>query len=196
MLSVYALKPAFQNTLRPMVNRLAAWGVTANQITMAAFLLSVALGWELAYGGKRWLILPVFLFARMAMNAMDGMLAREHGQASRVGAVLNEVTDVVSDAALTWPLALLPGWEPMWVVFMIVLAAMVEGAGLAGVAMGGARRYEGPFGKSDRAVVLGAIGFWLGVGWELPGAAAYWIPRAFAALCFVTAMNRLRRAVV
>ncbi|TIS13011.1 MAG: CDP-alcohol phosphatidyltransferase family protein, partial [Mesorhizobium sp.] len=33
MPTLYALKPAFQDRLRPLVNRLAAMGVTANGIT-------------------------------------------------------------------------------------------------------------------------------------------------------------------
>lgn len=36
MISIYALKPKFQNLLRPSVVRLAARGVTANQVTLAA----------------------------------------------------------------------------------------------------------------------------------------------------------------
>ena len=44
----------------------------------------------------------------MALNALDGMLAREFGQQSRLGAYLNELTDVVADAALIAPFALLP----------------------------------------------------------------------------------------
>jgi len=36
MLTLYALKPAFQDRLRPLVGRLAAMGVTANFITIAA----------------------------------------------------------------------------------------------------------------------------------------------------------------
>ena len=43
----------------------------------------------------------------MALNAIDGMLAREYGQKSRLGAYLNELGDVVSDAALYAPFALL-----------------------------------------------------------------------------------------
>ena len=31
----------------------------------------------------------------MALNAIDGMLAREHGQKSTLGAYLNELTDVI-----------------------------------------------------------------------------------------------------
>jgi hypothetical protein len=34
------------------------------------------------------LVLPGFLFVRMALNAIDGMLAREHAMKSRLGAVL------------------------------------------------------------------------------------------------------------
>ena len=45
----------------------------------------------------------------MALNALDGMLAREFNQKSRLGAVLNELGDVVSDTALYLPIALVPG---------------------------------------------------------------------------------------
>ena len=42
----------------------------------------------------------------MALNAIDGMLAREFGQKSALGGYLNEIGDVVSDAALYAPFAL------------------------------------------------------------------------------------------
>ena len=45
----------------------------------------------------------------MAFNAIDGMMAKEHGQASAAGAVLNELSDVIADAALYLPFALIPG---------------------------------------------------------------------------------------
>ena len=44
--------------------------------------------------------LPIVLALRMALNAADGMLAREHGQASPLGFYLNELGDIISDAAL------------------------------------------------------------------------------------------------
>ena len=43
-MSIYQLKPAFQNLLRPGVVRLHAWGVTANQVTVLACVISVVLG--------------------------------------------------------------------------------------------------------------------------------------------------------
>ncbi|MDR1367646.1 MAG: hypothetical protein LBJ76_02880 [Candidatus Accumulibacter sp.] len=44
MISIYQLKPAFQGLLRPLVQRLAAAGVTANAVTMLAMIISILLG--------------------------------------------------------------------------------------------------------------------------------------------------------
>jgi CDP-diacylglycerol--glycerol-3-phosphate 3-phosphatidyltransferase len=116
-----------------------------------------------------FLLLPLWLLARMALNAVDGMLAREFRQQSRLGAYLNELGDVVSDAALYAPFALVPPFGAFGVGSAIVLAAMSEFAGALGPMIGVSRRYEGPMGKSDRAVVFGALGLWLGLGGPLPG---------------------------
>jgi CDP-diacylglycerol--glycerol-3-phosphate 3-phosphatidyltransferase len=112
MPSIYQVKPRFQALLRPLVRHLAAAGVTANQVTLAAAVLSIAAGVVLAGWSTPpavWLLLPVVLFVRMALNAIDGMLAREHGQKSALGAFLNELCDVISDAALYLPFALVSG---------------------------------------------------------------------------------------
>ena len=88
MATIYAFKPAFQSLLGPMVGRLARAGVTANQVTVGAALLSVAYGAALfAVGAAPAMLvgLPAVLFIRMALNAIDGMLAREHGQKSDLG---------------------------------------------------------------------------------------------------------------
>ena len=106
MISIYQLKPRFQALLRPIVGRLAAAGITANQVTLAAMLISLALGLGLflnAGNSGAFLLLPLWMFLRMAFNAVDGMLAREYGQQSALGAYLNELSDVVSDAALYLP---------------------------------------------------------------------------------------------
>ena len=97
-------------------------------------LASIAYGGWLACQPERplpWLLLPVFLFLRMALNAIDGMLAREHGQKSRLGGILNEVGDVVSDAALYLPFALLLA-QPAWVALAVVLALLTEFVGVLG----------------------------------------------------------------
>jgi CDP-diacylglycerol--glycerol-3-phosphate 3-phosphatidyltransferase len=193
-LSVYTLKPAFQRLLRPLVERLARAGVTANQVTVAAALGSLVVGAFVAeMAPVRWpfLLVPIWLFARMALNAIDGMLAREHGQKSSLGAYLNELGDVVSDAALYAPFALLSAFGPFWISLVIVLAIISELAGVLGLTVGASRRYDGPMGKSDRAIVFGALGLWAGLGWPLP-VWTQWILVALAVLLIFTIDNRRR----
>ena len=198
MASVYDLKPRFQAWLRPLVNFLANRGVSANQVTVAALLLSLAVGGAIAgYPAERWplLLMPVALFARMALNAIDGMLAREHNMTSALGGFLNELGDVLSDAALYLPLALVPGVSVQWIVFTVVLAMVSEMTGVIAVQIGATRRYDGPMGKSDRALVIGLICLLLGGAWISPR----WFNYALIGMVLllgVTIVNRARRALV
>lgn len=198
MASIYDLKPRFQGLLRPLTNALAGAGITANQVTVTATLLSIVTGTTIAFWpDKHWsllLIAPV-LFIRMALNAIDGMLAREHHQASKLGAILNELGDVLSDAALYLPLALVPGIEPVWVVLAVLLAVISEMTGVVAVQIGAARRYDGPMGKSDRALVFGAVSLLLGLG-VAPGVWTTGVFILVLALLGLTIANRARRALV
>jgi CDP-diacylglycerol---glycerol-3-phosphate 3-phosphatidyltransferase len=193
-MTIYALKPRFQALLRPTVVRLAAVGVTANQVTIAAALGSIAIGAAVACAVElrpAFLAIPVWLLARMALNAVDGMLAREHGQKSRLGGYLNELADVVSDAALYAPFALVAPFGPFGIGLVILMSMLTEFAGVLGPAIGASRRYDGPLGKSDRAAVFGALGLWVGVSASLPHWAGWLVP-ALVALLALTVVNRVR----
>lgn len=197
MISIYQLKPRFQALLRPIVGRLAAAGVTANQVTLAAMLISLALGLGLflnAGNSGAFLLLPLWMFLRMAFNAVDGMLAREFGQQSPLGAYFNELSDVLSDAALYLPfVAVAPfGWGSVGAV--IFLSAVSEMAGALGPMVGAPRQYDGPMGKSDRAFLFGALGLWLGLAGSLPDAALWIMPVAALAILLNT-FNRIRSGV-
>ena len=165
MPSVYGLKPKFQNLLRPIVRGLARAGVTANQVTVAALLLSLATGSLVAWrhGGKSLLLLPAVLFVRMALNAIDGMLAREHNMKSALGAILNELGDAVADAGMYLPLAVVPGFNAWMIVGIVLLATLSEMTGVVAVQIGASRRYDGPMGKSDRAFLLGLLALLVGL---------------------------------
>lgn len=197
MPSVYDLKPAFQGLLRPLCRALARAGVTANQVTVAAVVLSAAAGAAVALRPTaRWplLLVPAALFARMALNAIDGMLAREHGMKSALGGILNELGDVVSDAALYLPLARVPGFDPSRVVTVVLLAVLTEMTGVVAVQVGASRRYDGPAGKSDRALFFGALCLALGLG--VP--AGRWLDALLALLAaalVLTVVQRARRAL-
>ncbi|MDM0032634.1 CDP-alcohol phosphatidyltransferase family protein [Variovorax sp. J22P271] len=196
-MSIYELKPRFQALLRPLVKRLHAAGATANQVTVAACAVSVALGLWLFFAAPpaaAFALLPLWMLLRMAFNAVDGMLAREHGQQSALGAFLNELTDVVSDAALYLPFALVPPFSPFWVGAVIVLAGLSEFAGALGPTVGASRRYDGPLGKSDRAFVFGALGLYVALGLPLPAWTGWLMPLLAAAVAW-TIGNRIRRAL-
>ena len=198
MASIYEIKPAFQNLLRPLTRGLATAGVTANQVTLAAALLSGAVGTCIAvYPEKRWplLVLPGFLFARMALNAIDGMLAREHNMKSRLGAVLNEIGDVVADTALYLPLALVPGFSAPLIVVCTILAIISEMTGVVAIQIGATRRYDGPMGKSDRAFVFGLLALLIGLG--VPTVSwLYYVQLLLIVLLALTIYNRARRALL
>lgn len=167
MPSIYQLKPRFQALLRPAVQRLYERGVTANQVTVGAAVVSLLLGALLAWLPQAtWLfgLIPLWMLLRMALNAVDGMLAREFGQQSKLGAYLNELADVIADAALYLPFALLPGVSPALVVVLVLFAVISEYAGVMGPLAGASRRYDGPMGKSDRAFAFGVLGAGVGLG--------------------------------
>jgi len=167
MPTIYDLKPAFQSVLRPIVRVLANRGLTANQITLAALGLSVVWGGLIALTqGALWTLwmLPIVLFVRMALNAIDGILAKEHDMKSDLGAMLNEMGDVLSDTALYLPFAVLEGVSPLWVTLFVIASILTEMAGILGAVIGKTRRYDGPMGKSDRAFVIGSTALALGLG--------------------------------
>ena len=192
-MTLYAIKPVFQNLLRPACRVLARAGVTANQVTVAAMFLSVVTGAALAIlheETRALLLLPAALLVRMALNAIDGMLAREHGMQSALGGLLNELGDVVSDIALYVPFGLIAGVSPVMVNAVVVLAVLSEMTGVAAVQIGASRRYDGPMGKSDRALGFGLLAVLLGCGLE-PGA---WVNACLGVMALLTAVTILNRA--
>ncbi|PSJ56759.1 CDP-alcohol phosphatidyltransferase family protein [Kumtagia ephedrae] len=194
MATLYTLKPAFQARLRPLVRRLAGAGVTANQVTVAAALLSfAAAAMVVAFpqGREIFLLIPLALFLRMALNAVDGMLAREHGQASTFGMYLNELCDVASDIALILCFAAVPAFPAWGVVAFAVAAVAVEFAGVLGIPAGIGRNYAGPFGKSDRAFALGLLAVLLAADLRIAAIAPYVFP-ILALLSLATIVNRVR----
>ena len=196
-MTIYDLKPAFQNLLRPACRSLVTAGVTANQVTIAAMLVSILVGAVFAFNpGAHWaaMLIPVWLFLRMALNAIDGMMAREHGMQSAFGGFLNELSDVVSDAALYLPFALVSQVSAPLVVLVVFMSLLTEMAGVVAAQVGASRRYDGPMGKSDRAFVFAVLGLLLALGVPL----APWIDPALAvvaALATLTVANRVRNGL-
>lgn len=195
--SLHRFKPRLQAALRPMVNGIGKRGITANQITFGTTAISVALGFAIFIGhGARlpFLLIPVWLAFRMALNATDGMLAREFAQKTPLGAYLNELGDVISDAALYLPFGLIAPFSFTGMAIVVLLSALTEYAGALGPMIGVSRRYDGPLGKSDRALVAGVFASWIGVDAALPDW-LHWLVPVISALLIWTIVNRVRAGI-
>lgn len=193
MPSVYDLKPRFQRLLRPVMKRMVRLGVRPNHVTIVAAVGSIIAGAMVPYRGWLWL-LPAFLLARMGLNAIDGMMAREFNLASDLGAILNELGDIVSDIALYMPLAFLHTNIRWPAIAFTIGAVLTEFCGVLARSLGASRRYDGPMGKSDRALLIGVLGL---VGWLVPMTLHYWpwVIGLAAVASIWTCLNRLRAAL-
>lgn len=198
MISIYNLKPKFQALLKPVLEFLYSKRVTANQITLASVFLSffvATLFWFADYNSYFFLALPIGLFVRMALNALDGMMARIYKQQSKLGEVLNELGDVISDVVLFLPLL---KYEPdalYFIVIFICLSIINEFAGILAKVVTGERRYDGPMGKSDRAFMIGFYGLLCFFG-HYHFAFSSYIFIFLIALVSISTFTRLKKALI
>lgn len=207
MLSIYALKPAFQNLLRPFVNFLYRKGITANQITLLAMFTSLGISAFIYFYFNKFsvnyflLIYPIWMLIRMTFNAIDGMLAREFNQQSNLGAFYNELCDVISDSALFFSLIVFSNINSELLLFMIFLSILSEYSGVMAPLIGKERRYDGPMGKSDRAFWTSLITIILIFSnlFDLSEALlSYTINGLFSAICILlilTTYNRIKNSI-
>ena len=164
-MTLYDLKPKFQNLLRPMVRMLREWGISPNQVTISTCILSIIVALFIYLSaGNLFFIMPIFLFLRMALNAIDGMLAKEFNLQSPLGAVLNEITDVIADGILYCSFIKLPFISSTLLLMVILFSSVVEITGLAALLNQKNRQFQGPMGKSDRAFAFGLMAVFVSCG--------------------------------
>ncbi len=160
MISVYKLKPKFQKLLQPLLLLLKRIGVSPNHITVFTIIFSIIIGYILFLGiqDRFWfLIVAVGLLLRMMLNALDGMMAKQFNLQSKLGEILNEIGDVISDIAIYLPFIYFESIKSEYVIFFIFLSIINEFCGVLAKLISGTRRYDGPMGKSDRAFLVGVI---------------------------------------
>ena len=197
MISVYNIKPQFQKALTPVLVFLHKRNISANQITICACILSLVIGilfWFSDYNSLFLLALPVGLLVRMALNALDGMMARKYHQISKTGEMLNEVGDIVSDVLIFFPLLKFQPESLYLVISFIILSIINEFAGVMGKVISGERRYDGPMGKSDRAFLLGLYGVLGLFSINISGYSVY-IFTVIIALLIISTSVRIKKAL-
>ncbi|RIO00931.1 CDP-alcohol phosphatidyltransferase family protein [Mammaliicoccus sciuri] len=159
-MSIYEIKPKFQQLLMPIVDWMRKIGMTPNQVTILALLLSIVTGIILSiFHENKWIyiLMPIVMFVRMALNAIDGVMAKKYQMKSHLGLLLNELGDVISDLFLFIPFVFIAEDYGICIMLFISLSIISEMAGVTVQVIGSSRRYDGPMGKSDRAFIVGFI---------------------------------------
>lgn len=154
-MGIYGIKPAFQRRLAGVRDILVGRGVGADAVTWGAFVVSLLGGGVLLLSRRHAILLlaiPVLAVLRLAMNALDGMVASATKSARPVGELLNEVLDRLSDSAWYLGLVAYAGWTR--VLAAIALMMLSSYIGVVSKAAGGKRIYTGIFGKADRMIYL------------------------------------------
>ena len=160
MISVYKLKPKFQQLLNPILMLFRRIGISPNHITVFSVLFSVLIGyilWLAQENSLFYLFVALGLLFRMMLNALDGMMAKKYNLQSKTGEILNEVGDILSDIAIYFPFIYFEGITLEYVIGFLLLSVINEFCGLLAKIISGERRYDGPMGKSDRALLVGLI---------------------------------------
>ncbi len=95
------LKKQFEKAVAAAVKPLIRLGVTPNQVTAMGLAVALVSAWLYAYwGGDRVRLVYGALTILLSglLDAIDGVLARGTGKASRLGGFLDSVADRYSDA--------------------------------------------------------------------------------------------------
>lgn len=157
MSGLYSVKPWFVRRLHRIEDALVERRVSPDSLTIAAVGVSAAAGALLAAGGALsepllWLLVPPLGLVRLALNALDGAVARRSGGGSPFGEVMNEMGDRLADVALIAPLAFVI--SPALALSALACALLASAAGVAGRTVAGVRLAGGPMGKADRVAVV------------------------------------------
>jgi phosphatidylglycerophosphate synthase len=177
--------------------RLAAWGATANAVTLAGLALGLAAAALVAAGAPRWALVPLVL-SRLA-DGLDGAVARATRRTD-FGGYLDILADFAFYGGVPLGFVLLDPAANGVAGALLLLSFYVNGASFLGFAILAERR-----GITTRAQGLknlyysgglleGAetIGFLAAIcAWPAAFVPLAW---AFAGLCFLTAFMRLVHA--
>jgi CDP-diacylglycerol--glycerol-3-phosphate 3-phosphatidyltransferase len=150
---LYALKPWYAGRLAGLRAHLVARHISPNLISAAGVAAGAGAGIALATGAG--VVVAPLVAVRLAAANLDGAVARDSGQTSRWGSVVNEMGDRAAELAMLAGATFVA--PPALVAVAALAATLPSWVSLAGAAAGAPRRNGGPVGKTERAVLL-AIG--------------------------------------
>ncbi len=175
---IAARKLSFFQNLAP---KIAARGITANQISVAGAIAGVLGGSLLAltrftplpWSRALWLLAAACVQLRLTANLLDGMVAINSNTASAVGELYNEVPDRISDPATLIGLGYAAGAIPWLGWLAALLAVLTAYIRILGKSANAGTDFSGPMAKQQRMFVVTMLCLFIAL---TPAAWQHWKP--------------------
>ena len=178
------LKKRFEEITQPIVKPLADIGVTPNHVTILGVLVACLTAWLYwTWDGDRLRLVTAAatLLLSGLLDAVDGVLARSSGNASKFGGFLDSVADRYSDA-LAFSGLVLGGLCDAWVGLAALVGSLMVSycrsrAEAEGVKMAGVGLAE----RAERMLLLAALSL----------ASYWWLPTLNVGIAVLAALAHL-----
>ena len=154
---IYAIKPKFQQVLKPIENVLVDWRIHPTIINLFGLFVSLITAFAIYLSPDYpWLLLfvPFATSTRTACNALDGLVSRRLKVDDSFGEVLNEFIDRVSDSIIFGSLILLASVNSGLAVITLIIILLNSYLSILSKAAGASRQYGGFMGKADRMIYI------------------------------------------
>jgi phosphatidylglycerophosphate synthase len=154
-----------------MAGLLARAGVSPNAVSLAGMVCGIAAGAALAATSAltaweqtlAWLAGALLIQLRLLANMLDGMVAIEHGKASVLGELFNEVPDRISDAATLIGAGYAAGGDVALGYLAACVALFTAYIRAMGKAAGGGNEFCGPMAKQQRMFTVTVLAIYCGL---------------------------------
>jgi phosphatidylglycerophosphate synthase len=191
---IYAIKPWWQQRLTHVEDALVARHIHPDIITLAGVGCAALMGVTLfASAYNHWLILAIapLAVARLAANALDGLVARRTGLTRPWGEVFNECCDRLADILVFVGLAFNPFVHAALAWGTLVLILFNSYLGTVPKAAGGKRQFGGLLAKADRMIYMAFFSY---VAFFYGSPTWNWLLLAFIPATLFTIVQRSRWA--
>ncbi len=196
--------------VRKIAKFLAAVGISPNLLSVTSLVFAVLAGLFFFFAGNAphlpfnpiLLLAGVFVCLNAFLDGMDGVLAREIGNANKKGDFLDHVLDRYSDVFIIVGIILGGYVHPRWEIGVIAIIGVLLSSymGTQAQAVGLSRVYGGLIGRADRLLII-IVATLLNLIYPYPIPASGllsllsfsflgWTIVIFAVLCNVTALQR------
>jgi CDP-diacylglycerol--glycerol-3-phosphate 3-phosphatidyltransferase len=186
------LKAAGRAFLAPLINALAAAGVSANTVTVAGLVLVLAA--TLAIWQRSLLLGAIILAVGAALDAVDGGLARAHGGGTPFGGFLDSTLDRTAEGivyvgiAAFWLEASADPFVPVMLAMLALTGSFLVSYSRARAEAAGFAASNGLAPRTERLLILVAGLAIAGLGYHLALPIAMGV---IALLAWVTVVQRI-----